>query len=186
MRIAIAFAASLLASSAFAGTAVPTGHFDGVELRGGGHVTVKHGASQSVTLVKGSTQYTRFHIRDGHVLIIDACDGSCPHVYDLDVEIVTPDLTSAAVNGGGEIVASSGFPARGQFAAAVNGGGEIDMRAIGAATVSAAVHGGGDVHVTATQQLNAAVSGGGDITYRGNPQVNEAVNGGGSVERESK
>lgn len=187
MRFATTFAAvALFAVPALAGTPVSVGRFDGVELRGGGHVTVKHGASQSVTLLKGSTQYTRFHIRDSHVLVIDVCDGNCPTVYDLDVQIATPDLASAAVDGGGEIVAASGFPARNEFAVAVNGGGDVDMRAISAASVSAAVHGGGDVHVTATQQLNAAVSGGGDITYRGNPQVNEAVNGGGSVERETK
>lgn len=186
MRLTLAFAFSLAAIPALASEPVSVGHFAQVQLRGGGHVTVRHGAAQSVTLLKGSTRYTKFSIRDGRVLVIDACDGSCPHSYDLDIEIVTPDLVGAAIDGGGEIVAQTGFPARDHFSVAVNGGGEIDVKALHAANVSAAVNGGGDIELTATEQLSAAVNGGGDITYHGNPQVSEAVRGGGSVERAAK
>ena len=182
--IATAAIAALFAGPALAAENVPVGHFGQVELRGGGHVVIKHGATQSVTLVKGSTQYTGFRIRDGRKLVIDACNDNCPHTYDLEIEIVSPDLDSAAIEGGGEIVAQGSFPGQSSLALAVNGGGDIDMRPISAKTVMAAVNGGGDIHLTATSQLNAAVSGGGDISYRGNPQVNEAVQGGGDVERE--
>ncbi len=176
--------ATLLAAPAFAAETVSVGHFSQIELRGGGHVVVKHGAAQSVTVLKGSTQYTRFHIREGNKLVIDACDSNCPHTYDLEIEIASPDLDGAAIDGGGEIVAQGSFPGQDRLALAVNGGGDIDMRPVKAAAVDAAVNGGGDIHLTATRALNAAVSGGGDITYRGNPQVNEAVQGGGDVERE--
>jgi hypothetical protein len=176
--------AALVAGPALATEAVSVGHFSQVQLRGGGHVVVRHGATQSVSLIKGSTKYTRFHIRDGRELVIDACNGDCPNSYDLDIEIVSPEITGAAIDGGGEIVAQSGFPGQERLDLAVNGGGDIDMRPIGAAQVNAAVNGGGDIQLTATKQLNAAVSGGGDITYRGNPQVNEAVQGGGDVSRE--
>jgi Putative auto-transporter adhesin, head GIN domain len=186
-RAAFALAAILLASPAFAATPVQVGHFDQIELHGGGHVTVKHGAAQSVTLLKGSADITKFEIHDGSKLIIYACKGICTmEHYDLDIEIVTPDLASAAIHGGGDIVAEGAFPARSNFAAAIHGGGDVDMLAISAATVEAAVHGGGDIHVTATKQLTAAVDGGGDISYRGNPQVTEAVHGGGEIEREGK
>lgn len=184
MRIALVLAAAgLLATPAFAATSVPVGHFNQIQLRGGGHVVVKHGGTQSVSLLKGSTQYTKFWIRDGRELVIDACNNSCPHSYDLDIEIVTPDLDGAAIDGGGEIVAQVGFPSRDSFDVAVNGGGDIDIHAISARSVDAAVNGGGDIELTATHALNAAVSGGGDITYHGDPQVDEAVQGGGSVER---
>lgn len=179
-------AAVLLATPALAVTAVPVGRFDQVELRGGGHVVVKHGAAQSVSLLEGSTQYTKFWIRDGHKLVVDACNNDCPRNYDLAIEIVTPDLAAAAIDGGGEIVAQGTFPARDDFAVAVNGGGDIDVHALSAASVEAAVNGGGDIDVTATGHLSAAVSGGGDITYHGNPQVSEAVEGGGSVSRAMK
>ena len=186
-RATLALAAVLLASPAFAATPVQVGHFDQIELHGGGHVTVRHGAQQSVTLVKGSTDVTKFEIHDGNKLIIYACTGTCSmENYELAIEIVTPDLAGAAIHGGGDIVAEGTFPTRDNFAAAIHGGGDVDMLAISAATVEAAVHGGGDIHVTATKQLTAAVEGGGDISYRGNPQVTNAIHGGGSVEHEGK
>ena len=190
-RITLALAASLLASPAFTGafaaTPVQVGHFDQIELRGGGHVTVKHGAAQSVSLIKGSAEITKFRIKDGNKLVIDVCEDNCPAGrYDLDIEIVTPDLTGAAIDGGGHIVAETGFPARDRFAAAIDGGGDIDAAAISAATVTAAIDGGGKIHVNATKHLQAAIDGGGHISYRGDPQVSEAIDGGGSVERETR
>jgi len=160
---------------------VQVGAFDQVGLSGGGHLTIRHGAHQSVNLLKGSTQYTTFKIRDGHKLQIDACNDNCPMRYDLEIEIVTPELKGVALNGGGEVVAEGAFPHQDRLAAAINGGGDMDVHAISASNVDAAVRGGGDIEVTATQELNAAVSGGGDITYHGNPQINEAIRGGGSV-----
>ena len=136
-----------------------------------------------VTLVKGSQEYTRLHMRDGRELVIDACDKRCPSRYDLEIDIVTPDISGVAIDGGGEIEAQSGFPAQDSISVAVNGGGDIDLHAIKAAAAHAAVNGGGKIELTAEHQLNAAVAGGGEIVYHGNPQVNEAVQGGGSVER---
>jgi hypothetical protein len=176
--------AALVAGPALATEAVSVGHFSQVQLRGGGHVVLRHGATQSVTLLKGSSKFTAFNIRHGRELVIDACNDSCPHAYDLEIEIVSPDLDGVAIEGGGEIVAQGNFPGQDRLALAVNGGGDIDMRPISATAVDAAVNGGGDIQLTATKQLNAAVSGGGDITYRGNPQVSEAVQGGGDVSRE--
>lgn len=175
--------AALFAGPAAAAERVPVGHFDHVLLNGGGHVTIKYGATQSVTILKGSTQFTSFTIRHGNELQINACNDSCPHSYDLDVEIVTPALAAAAINGGGEIDAMGKFPGWNQFTAAVNGGGEMDLSAISAAQATAAVNGGGHILVTATASLTAAVHGGGEISYRGNPQVTQAIQGGGSVDR---
>ncbi|MEI9989279.1 MAG: DUF2807 domain-containing protein [Rhizomicrobium sp.] len=176
-------ACCLMAVPATAATVVPVAKFDQVHLRGGGHVVLRHGDVQRVTLLKGSTQFTTFTIRDGKELDIAACNADCPHHYELEIEIVTPDISAAAVDGGGAIDTAGAFPAQGNFAAAVHGGGAIDVHAISAGTVEAAVHGGGSVAVTATAMLTAAVHGGGEITYRGHPQVTQAVAGGGSVER---
>jgi hypothetical protein len=182
MRFAACSLLAALAMSAPAMAAsVPTGAFDQVRLLGGGHVSVRHGAKQSVNMIKGSLEHTEFRIKEGHMLEISACNRSCPMTYDLEVEIVTPELKAAAINGGGEIVADGSFPAQDALDVAINGGGDIDMRSISAANVDAAVKGGGDIEITATRELNAAVSGGGDIVYHGNPQVNEAIRGGGSV-----
>lgn len=187
-RTALALAASLLASSsALAATPVQVGHFNQVELNGGGHVVIKHGAQQSVALVKGSTDITKFRIKDGDKLVIDACPHDCPMGrYDLEVEIVTPDIAAVAIDGGGHIQAENGFPQQREFAAAIDGGGDIDAAAIIAATVTAAIDGGGKIHVNATKHLQAAIDGGGRISYRGAPQVSEAIDGGGSVEHEGE
>jgi Putative auto-transporter adhesin, head GIN domain len=176
--------AALLATAASAQTVVPVGHFDSVELRGGGHVTFHYGAQQRVTLVKGSTQYTGFAIRDGRKLVIDACNGDCPMVYDLDIEITTPDIGAVAVKGGGHIDVAPGFPAQDRIVAAVDGGGHIDTRNIDAESATAAVDGGGKIEIRAEKGLTASVDGGGRIRYAGHPAVTTAIDGGGSVERE--
>jgi len=182
-RLFLAAAVCLLATPAFAAETVPLGHFNAVGLRGGGHVVLKYGKTQSVTLLKGSTQYTSFKLEQGGSLEIDACNNDCPSHYDLEIEIVSPDIDGVAVEGGGEIEASGNFPGQDRLDAAVSGGGGIDVRAISAASVNAAVNGGGRIKVDATGTLSAAVNGGGHITYWGDPQVNQAVSGGGHIDR---
>jgi hypothetical protein len=176
--------AALLASAASAQTAVPVGHFDSVELRGGGHLVFRYGPQQHVMLVNGSTQYTTFHIDDGHQLVIDACNSNCPMQYDLNIEITTPEIRGVAVDGGGHIEVASGFPAQGRISAAVNGGGRIDTRNISVSEGDAAIEGGGQIDIRASNALNAAVNGGGQIRYAGNPNVSSAINGGGNVSGE--
>ncbi|HUJ46515.1 MAG TPA: DUF2807 domain-containing protein [Rhizomicrobium sp.] len=184
MRLSIALlACATLASPAMAGTAVPVDHFRSVQLRGGGHVTLRRGDAQRVTLVSGSTQFTRFRVDHGDQLVIDACDSDCPQHYDLDIEIVTPNIDGVSINGGGKIETASSFGRQEKVAAAIEGGGEIDIRSLEAAEANAAVDGGGDIQLKASGRLMAAVNGGGDIVYWGNPQVTSAVSGGGAVSK---
>jgi Putative auto-transporter adhesin, head GIN domain len=178
-----ATAVSLLAAPSLAAEVVPLDHFNGVGLHGGGHVVLKHGAEQRVTILKGSTQFTRFRVEHGGGLQIDACNDRCPQQYYLEVEIVSPDLNAVAIEGGGAIVADGGFPSRGELSVAVSGGGTIDVRQMPAGSVNAAVNGGGKIKTAPKTALNAAVNGGGNITYWGNPAVSEAVSGGGSIDR---
>ena len=185
-RYALVPVIALLAVPALAATTVPVGHFDQIGLEGGGHVVVKHGATQSVTLLKGSTEFTSIRINDKNNLEIKACNSRCPERYDLEIEIVTPDLKAAAIEGGGHITAESGFPNSREISAAVDGGGHLDLTALKADKVSAAVNGGGHIEVTALRDLSAAVDGGGSIVYHGDPQVSQAIDGGGSVSRAMK
>lgn len=173
---------ALFATPAFAAEVVPLASFSGVGLNGGGHVVLRHGATQRVTILKGSTQFTQLRVK-GNSLEIDACNERCPNHYDLEIEIVSPSINAVAINGGGEIETAGSFPAQGDMSAAINGGGEINVTGINSKTVQAAVQGGGHIMVTATGELTAAVSGGGQISYRGNPQLTQAVQGGGSIDR---
>lgn len=178
---AAAFAA--LCAPALGAEILPLPHFDGVGLKGGGHVTLKYGTEQRVTLISGTTKFTHIEVNPGGGLNIDACDWNCPHNYDLEIEIVSPDVHAVAIQGGGEIVAQGTFPASGHLSAAVSGGGDIDTRAIPSTKVSAAVNGGGTIKLAASETLRAAVNGGGSIVYWGNPELSEAVVGGGDVRR---
>src|SRR5262249_30301900 len=99
----VCLVAALVATPAVACMAVPVGSFNRIALNGGGEVVLLHGPQQKVTLIKGSTAYTTFSVRNGGELNIDACNISCPHQYDLEIEIVTPMIKGTAINGGGEI-----------------------------------------------------------------------------------
>lgn len=172
---------ALFAAPALAQT-VPVAPFNGIQLEGGGHVTVRYGAAQQVRIVAGSTAYTRIATDASGKLRIDACDRDCPDHYDLQVDITTPRIEGLAVSGGGEIVSQDGFPAPQKLALGIEGGGSVDARALDARSVSAAVDGGGEIRLRASGKLNAAVNGGGLIRYWGHPVVTSAINGGGDVE----
>ena len=179
------FAFALAAAApALATEIVPVQQFRSVELRGGGKVTVVPGPAQRVTILQGSTSYTRFHV-DGGRLRIDACYRQCPRNLDLKIRIESPNVPDVGISGGGAITAARGFAPQNQLSAAVNGGGTIDMRALDAVDVSAAVNGGGRIFVRPRTSLSAAVRGGGEVRYSGNPQVSMAVAGGGDVRRDN-
>ncbi len=176
------FAAAFAASApALAAEHVPVAGFRSVELRGGGEVVVRRGPVQRVTILEGSSQFTRIHLVRDRKLRIDMCDGRCPSGYRLRVEVQSPDAPDVAISGGGSIRAAGGFAPQRHLSAAVHGGGTIDLRSVQASNVSAAVHGGGQVFVRPLNSLSAAVMGGGQVRYAGNPQVSMAVQGGGLV-----
>ena len=176
------FAFALVASApALASELVPLPRFDAVELRGGGSVTVVPGPVERVTIIEGSTRFTRLYVDRERTLKIDTCNGDCPHSYRLRVEIQSPNVPTLAVDGGGAISAGSGFGPQRRLVAAVNGGGIIDTRALDAGEVTAAVNGGGKLFVRARSALTGAVHGGGSVRYWGNPRVTTVIQGGGSI-----
>jgi hypothetical protein len=162
---------------------VPVTNFRAVQLHGGGIVTILPAAAQRVTLLEGSTQFTRVRVDREGKLQIDACNQQCPRNYHLRVQIETPRIMGLGVNGGGLMTTANGFPRQNEIGVAVNGGGKIDARSIDAATVGAAVNGGGQVLVRSSGTLGAAVHGGGEIVYWGNPTVATSIAGGGAVRK---
>jgi hypothetical protein len=175
------FALALVASvPAVAGELVPVPHFQAVELRGGGSVVVVPGPER-VTIVEGSSRFTRIHVDRHGSLKIDVCNDECPQHYRLRVQIQSPRVPVRAVDGGGAIDVAGGFGPVSALTLAVNGGGRIDTRAVNASDVTAAVNGGGQLLVRARSGLTGAVRGGGAIRYWGDPQVTSAIDGGGSI-----
>jgi|SRR5690348_4535745 len=180
------FAVALLAAApGLAAEPVPVGAFKSVELEAGGDVRIVPGPVQRVTLVEGSREFTNFRIRrDNQLVISTSCYERCPRNYPLRIQIESPFVPDVAVNAGGRIVASPGFAPQRQLSAAVSAGGTIDLRAVDAYSVSAAVNAGGDIYVRPRSTLSAAVNAGGDIHYSGNPAVSMAVQNGGEVRRD--
>jgi hypothetical protein len=176
------FALALVASAPLvASEVVNVPGFHAVELRGGGKVAVVPGPAQRVTILEGSSQFTRMRVENDGKLKIDTCVERCPASYRLRVEIQSPQVPGLAISGGGQIIAQDGFRPQAQLSTAVNGGGRIDARAVEATSVSAAVNGGGELLVRPRASLSAAVNGGGHVRYWGNPSVSMAVHGGGAV-----
>jgi hypothetical protein len=186
--IAIAALSLAAAPDASAAEVVPLPLFQSIELNGGGRVVIRHGAAQRVTILNGSSDYTSIRVtRRGNSesdrLVIEACNARCPQHYNLQIEIVTADVSAVAINGGGEILVEPGFPREQDVAAAVEGGGAIDLRALSVSDVAASVSGGGELLVNARDSLSASVNGGGAIRYWGNPAVSTSIDGGGIVRR---
>lgn len=162
-------------------TVVPVARFNAVSLEGGGRVTLRHGRTQRVTIIRGSSEVSRIAVGEGDSLTIRACARRCPRDYRLEVVIETPDVAALAVTGGGTINVAAGFPRRTHFAASVRGGGVIDARALRTDSSAAAVHGGGTLMVNVETSLAASVNGGGLVRYWGDPVVASSIRGGGAI-----
>ena len=186
MRSLLVPAALVLLSSApaFAATELSLPPFSAIETHGGGHVVLRHGATQRVTVIKGDLKISQVAVKDGK-LMVDPCPTSCwLRSQELEVEVVAPRIEALAAHGGGSIQAQGPFPSQPNLAVAAHGGGSIDARAIAAETVAASVHGGGSIRVNAVATLAAEAHGGGSITYTGNPHVASSTHGGGSISHE--
>lgn len=180
------FAFAFLASApALAAEPIPMAAFNSVRLEAGGDVYIVPGPVQRVTLVEGSREFTSFDVRRGDQLTIrTSCSERCPHNYPLRIQIESPFVPDVAVSAGGRITAERGFAPQRQISAAVSAGGTVDLRALEADDLSAAVNAGGDIYVRPRSRLSAAVSAGGNVHYSGNPSISMAVQNGGDVRRD--
>jgi hypothetical protein len=164
-------------------TIIPVSEFRSIALSNGGHVVVRHGPVQSVSIRAGDLQYTRVRVDDQR-LIIDRTARECPERYRLEIEVVTPHVSRVSVSNGGTVQTIGEFPAQASIEADVEQGGTADIRAIPADRVNASVYSGGRIFTTAQQKLTASVESGGAITYWGDVQdVSESVRHGGVVTR---
>jgi hypothetical protein len=187
IRTARVFAATLFFSFALAAsatvttqTAIPVAPFSSVELRNGGRVFLRYGPTQRVTMLKGSPDCTRVAVADGR-LVIDRVGGRCPDRHELEIEIVTADITSVSVAQGGRISSHGSFPHQAELVATVYSGGAIDIRSMAVDRLTASVEQGGRIFAKPRIALSATVANGGAITYWGDPRVEQSVRHGGVV-----
>jgi putative autotransporter adhesin-like protein len=160
--------------------AISVAPFNSIELRNGGRVKVRYGASQRVTLVKGNAQEFKITV-DGGRLVIDKVRHT-ERGQATEVEVVTPNLNGLAVANGGLLQSIGDFPGQASIALAVNEGGIVDARSITVQSATASVYSGGRIYVKPQTTLVASVAQGGAITYWGKPRVTSSIKRGGVVE----
>lgn len=161
---------------------LPSASFDAIELSGGGEVVVRHGSAHRITLLEGDRGISRIGVT-GNRLVVAACPARCPRGYRLRLEVEVPALTALSVENGGSVEIGGAFPAQAELAAAVRNGGAIDVRALDAAEVNAAIGSGGMILTRPRRSLRAAIADGGMVTYWGSPAVRSSVQRGGVVAR---
>jgi beta-lactamase regulating signal transducer with metallopeptidase domain len=161
-----------------------TASFREVELRNGGRVTLVHGPTQRVALLKGDPEQSLIAVDADGRLVIDHCKAAdCAHVHDFELEVTTPSLAGIAVSEGGIVQARDGFPHQSQVRLAVSNGGMVDVRTLPVSNVTASVYSGGRIFAKPGSSLMASVEQGGNVTYWGDPFVHESIQFGGVVQQ---
>ena len=157
--------------------------FSSIVMHDGAHVVVQHGPTQRVTLLKGSLECSAVSIADGGRLVIRKHKSRCAEGYQLEIEIVTPQVAGLRVHDGGWIQARGSFPRQAEISVAVESGGTIDIRSMAVDSVTASVNSGGRILTRPQTALVASVSDGGNITYWGDPRVSRSIQRGGVIAR---
>ncbi len=181
--ILTALICTTLAVDLRAQAAVSLPAFNAVEVRNGGHVVLRPGATQRVTVVTGSRENVRMTVTPSGVLVIDNCPNGCARRDKPEVEVVAPSFTRVSLAHGGRVWTAGAFPRQAQLTASVSNGGTVDVRSIPADRVNASVEQGGRVLTIPRESLAAKVSNGGVVTWWGNPQVRRSVEHGGVVQK---
>ena len=171
-------------AAAQAEATVPVAPFRSVELRNGGNVILRHGPTQRVTFLKGSPGSTQVAVSSDDRLVID-CMSKHARGYELEIEIVTPELAGLSVAHGGTIQTRGSFPPQAEIGVSVDNGGTVDIRSMSVGSVSASVLSGGRILAKPLTMLAATVVEGGSITYWGDARVTQSIEHGGSVTKGS-
>jgi hypothetical protein len=155
--------------------------FRSVELRHGGRVVLRYGATQRVTFLRGSPEHTRVTVAPGGELLIEKCKRSCGRGYDIEVEILTPEVARVTVAQGGMIQTRGSFPRQAEIRVDVDNGGGIDIRSMSVGSVTASVLSGGRIYVRPFTAMVASVVDGGNITYWGDARITQSIQRGGVI-----
>ena len=167
-------------AAAQAEATVPVAPFRSVELRNGGKVILRYGPIQRVTFLKGRPGSTQVTVSSEDGLVID-CTSKHARGYELEVEIVTPELAGLSVAHGGTIESRGGFLRQAEIGVSIDNGGTIDIRSMSVGSVNASVLSGGRILARPLTMIAATVVDGGTITYWGDARVTQSIEHGGSV-----
>lgn len=180
-------------------------NFAKIEANGSTHVTVVKDSVYFV-IVKGySNLVPMYETRIKGDRLVLQYDEKYWNVRNdnIRVEVHTPYLDKASLNGSGNVVVGSGFK-QDNFAGNINGSGNIsvsgntyfkleaDINGSGdfnsenceAENVYTNISGSGNIYVKANNHLSVRISGSGDVYYRGNPATTDInISGSGKVHK---
>jgi hypothetical protein len=166
------------------GADLPVNPFRSIELRHGGHVIVRHGAVQRVSMLEGDPRCAAVGVGSDERLVIESSGRACHGGRSMLIEVVTPQIAALYVSNGGTLQTRGGFGGQPSLEAAVEQGGTIDMRSIAADNVEASVNSGGRIFTNVRTALTADVTSGGLVAYWGSVRdVNRVIRHGGVVGR---
>ena len=157
--------------------------FRSVELRSGGKVVLRNGPTQRVTFLKGSPEDVQVSIASGDELIIEKHKSKSEGRYELEIEVITPELERITVAHGGTIQSRGSFPRQAAIGVTVDNGGTIDIRSMSVGSVTASVVSGGRIFTKPLTAMAASVVQGGNITYWGDARVTPSIEKGGVIVR---
>ena len=155
--------------------------FRSVETRNGAHAILRYGTTQRVSFLKGDPDQTQITISGDRLIIDKHCRSKCSRGYELEVEIVTPELAHITVAHGGWLQTRGSFPRQAEIGVTVDNGGTIDIRSMSVGSVSASVVSGGRILTRPLTAMAARVEDGGNITYWGDARVTQSIEHGGVV-----
>jgi len=179
----LAVLAVALPAAAIAETSIPVGSFRSLTVHNGLQVVLRHGSEPGVKLLHGNLECVRVAIEGTDRLVIERLVDKCPNVHDMVLEVVTPEIGAVSVSDGGTVRSQGEFPRQQALQSAVANGGSLDVRALNADYVTAAVQSGGRIFARSDGSLLATIAQGGVITYWGNARVQSSIAHGGTVTR---
>ena len=119
--------------------------------------------------------------------MIDKCKSKCPRGYELEVEIVAPDIAGISITEmrGNDRRPGQTFPVGKKSESPSGDGGTIDIRSMTVDSVTALIDRGGRIFTKPQSAMIASVRQGGNVTYWGDVQVTSLVRHGGVVTKGS-
>lgn len=174
----------VVATPIAAQSAIQVAPFQSIELHDGTHATVSYGATQTVTMVKGSLDCAQFTVTRAR-LVIEKHQRGCSRKYDFEVHIVTPNISEVMIANGGRLQVKDSFPRQPEIKAVVIQGGSIDLRTVVVDRVTASIEEGGRILVRPHIVLTASIESGGQIIYWDDPSVKPSIKNGGIIAKGS-
>lgn len=172
--------------------------FTAIEASDASDLVITIGAAQSVRVEADDNLLSHIETTTRNGVLYIRSTGSYSTYKPPVVTITLPSLSGVRMRGSGDAritgirggalslegIGSGDFHVTGQadtVSAKIKGSGDIDLRALDARDVDAAIYGSGSARVRASHSLRAAVYGSGDIAYSGTAKVDSTVMGNGRI-----